>query len=1016
MSTRPRLLLFGVPTLVHDGQAQALAVERRSQLLLLLALKGGWVGRAELAAMLWPEHEPRLAATNLRKALFRLPALPWGRHVQVQSGALRFDGDTDVAAFEQALHDGRLDEALALRRGDLASGFDDDGNEPWTSWLGFERERLRVAWRGAALAWLGGEVSAPAALALSARLLEDDPHDETALAAHLRWLRASGQQAAATQVHRRFVERLASELGLEAGASLRALADAAPGDASPAAAAPAAITTAAGGAAPPLDSGFIGRGAELRGIASLLEQDDCRLVSLLGPGGIGKTRLARRALQELAQGFAQGTAFVALEDAANEQAAGEALARALAIGADGRADGRGGGLSAAIDALRGRQMLLALDNAETVAGIAALVQRLLQACPGLKLLVTSRTRLAVAEEWVFTLQGLPCPDDDDLDRVDAFDAVRLFERSARRVQPDFAAGAQAAAVATICRLVEGLPLALELAAAWVRVLPCADIAAELRRGTELLRASDDAQPARHASIEQVFEQSWQRLSDAERHALARLSVFRGGFDATTARRVVSTSLAVLAALGDKSLLQRDGERLRLHPLVQQLAAARLAADEAAAAAQAHAAHFLQLLAHLRPEAVSGTQAVLKRLDLEAENARAAWAWAATRGPAAAADGAPAQAQAALMAQAALTLMVHGDYRGHRLDSLGLGRWALDSPAVRRHRALRATLLAACAHLLQRLDRFAEAVSTANEALQLVDGRDKEHDDARDASLLALRALFGSCLRLGRVEDARSHAERALALAREVGDGYAMAIALGSLALVLAHLGHHDEAHGLALDSLRELRALGCVADELRCLNNLGDLELQMGLNEAAEAHLREGLALCERHGIRGTQGLLLANLSYAVEQRGDIDAAVAHARQALALIEPTGDRTSGTALRYQLVALERRLGRPQRAREELALAMRATLGFEHPALTLHGVLVAADLLAAEGSGAAAPLYRLIAAQPGCNALMRQELQQRGVSVPPATAPPALDLAQVTALIAAADAGGLERLARASAAG
>src|SRR5689334_3644223 len=155
----PRALarLFGLPRLDHAGSSTALPFERRTQLLALLALRRDWVSRAEAARMLWPDQADKLALTNLRKTLFRLPSLPWGALVVAQGSALRFDGDTDVAAFQAALQAGRLADALALYAGELLAGFDDDANEPWTSWLGYERERLRVAWRDAALAWLGGD-------------------------------------------------------------------------------------------------------------------------------------------------------------------------------------------------------------------------------------------------------------------------------------------------------------------------------------------------------------------------------------------------------------------------------------------------------------------------------------------------------------------------------------------------------------------------------------------------------------------------------------------------------------------------------------------------------------------------------------------------------------------------------------------------------------------------------------------------------------------------------------------
>jgi DNA-binding SARP family transcriptional activator len=201
------LHLFGAPTIdLGDGTAPvALPFERRSQLIVLLALKRAWVGRAELAAMLWPDQADKLAFTNLRKTLHRLQSLAWGEPLQSQGHALRVEAGTDVHHFEQALADKRLGAALALCRGPLLAGFDDDANQAWSGWLQFERGRLQAAWRTAALEHLGSDgVDEHEGIALSARLLEADPLDEAALRLHLTLLARHGQAARARQAWRAF--------------------------------------------------------------------------------------------------------------------------------------------------------------------------------------------------------------------------------------------------------------------------------------------------------------------------------------------------------------------------------------------------------------------------------------------------------------------------------------------------------------------------------------------------------------------------------------------------------------------------------------------------------------------------------------------------------------------------------------------------------------------------------------------------------------------------------------------
>ncbi len=418
------LSLFGAPTISSGGESLALDFERRTQLVAYLALKRAWVSRSELAALLWPDQQPKLAHTNLRKAVFRLQSFPWSDRIEVQAGALRFEVDTDVATFEAAIAVGRVVDSLALRRGDLLTGFDDPSNDNWTNWLGFERDRLRAAWRSAAQKHLEGDLDPASGIEFAARLLEDDPLDDAALRALMTWLVRAGQGARARRAYRAFAERLQQELGLAPSSELKALHD----TLAPAAATPGA---AASSTPPAGDDGFIGRTVEMRRIAALLAQPDCRLLCLSGPGGVGKTRLAQRATRELASEFPDGATFIPLDDLTSTGQLGGRLARELGVTLSGRTDP----LDQVIDALRSSRALLVLDNFEQLAAEASVLDRLLAACSRVKLIVTSRVRLGLASEWMLPLEGLAVPDAEDEDRAEAFDAVRLFMRAAQRVNP-----------------------------------------------------------------------------------------------------------------------------------------------------------------------------------------------------------------------------------------------------------------------------------------------------------------------------------------------------------------------------------------------------------------------------------------------------------------------------------------------------------------------------------------------------------------------------------------------------
>ena len=404
------------------------------------------------------------------------------------------------------------------RRGELLVGYDDDANEAWSSWLSFERERLTTAWRDAALKHLSADLQPAEAIELSAQLLNADPLDEAALRAHMEWLARNGQMAQARRAYREFAERLQKDIGLAPGVEAKSLHDSLERLS-------ASSTIRVPAVAESHHVGFIGRSVELRRISALLAQDECRLLCLIGPGGIGKTRLAQRALQELILGYRDGGAFVPLEDAVSAQDLVSALAREAGV----RLGGGGSPLDQLIGELRERQMLLVLDNFEHLATDASMLEAVLKSCAGLKLIVTSRVRLGLGMEWLFPVEGLPYPEQEDLDRLEAFDAARLFISVAQRVEPSLVPSAEATAICDICRIVEGLPLALELAAGWTRTLSCAEIAFELGQGTDLLRAIDPARPARQASMEVVFEQSWRLLTATERDALTGFPSFGEAF-------------------------------------------------------------------------------------------------------------------------------------------------------------------------------------------------------------------------------------------------------------------------------------------------------------------------------------------------------------------------------------------------------------------------------------------------------------------------------------------------------
>ncbi|NJO82992.1 MAG: XRE family transcriptional regulator, partial [Blastochloris sp.] len=378
---------------------------------------------------------------------------------------------------------------------------------------------------------------------------------------------------------------------------------------------------------------LIGRAAELQMLREQLVAPSCRTITLVGPGGVGKTRLALEVATEPGSRFADGVAWVALADVSGAEGVGPAIAEATGcpLRGDSPLDTR------LIAYLRERRLLLVLDNLEHLLAATPLLDAVVRHAPGVTLLSSSRERLGLAGERVIELDGLGVPSPQAEPSLEQYDATLLFITRAHQAGGALTANStNRQAIAQICRLLEGVPLAIELAATWTRILSCVELAAELAHGLALLATTAAHVPLRHRSMHAVFGHSWGLLADDERRALAALSIFTGGFTRTAAERVAHVSLGVLAKLVEKSLLRRQERagqsRYRLHELVRQYAAERLAPGEAPALGARHSAFYAELLAASLPELQAGPQTqALARLEDERANIRQAWAWGSRAG-------------------------------------------------------------------------------------------------------------------------------------------------------------------------------------------------------------------------------------------------------------------------------------------------------------------------------------------------------------------------------------------------
>ena len=385
---------------------------------------------------------------------------------------------------------------------------------------------------------------------------------------------------------------------------------------------------------PGRNTSFVGRQLELSEVTNLLGHNECRLLSVVGVGGVGKTRLALQAAHQQLEnggGFVDGVVFVPLEALTDTASIPAVVAGALGLDLSGGEDAG----SVVVRFLAEKRLLLVLDNFEQLLEGISFVRELIDRCPGLKLLITTRERLNLEAEWVFEVEGLTYPDEaSSVERAAHFDAVQLFLQRARQAHHGFSLTQETLpAVMRICRLVEGMPLAIELAARWLRALPVGDIAGELGAGFDLLESPGQDVPERHRSVRVVFDHSWGLLSEGEREVHRRLSVFRGGFRREAAAEVAGATLPMLARLVDESLLRMSSEgRYDRHPLLTQYTSEKLAEQkhEQEEAEQKHGTYYLGLVRKLEPHLWTLKRKEAFRVFLEElANIRAAWDWAAS---------------------------------------------------------------------------------------------------------------------------------------------------------------------------------------------------------------------------------------------------------------------------------------------------------------------------------------------------------------------------------------------------
>ncbi len=913
-----------------DRQLQIGGTRERTLLAILLIRAGEVVSADRLIEELWgsdlpgnPPNALQVVVSRVRKAL-ETSARP-SRLVTRKPGYVLDVGpeELDAARFvrlvaaarrtgpgDQARRVPLLEEALGLWRGPALAEFAVEGfaREEVTR---LEEERIRaIEMRAEAELALGrhAELAGELRALVAANPLRERLRGHLMLA-----LYRSGRQGEALRVFQEGRSVLVEELGVDPDPELRELHRQILLQAPSLMAVPGAEAAPRGNLPTPVTS-FVGRGAELAEARRLLGRS--RLVTLTGSGGSGKTRLAIELARTSLDAFPDGVWLVELEAVGDPAAVPAALAAALGIG-EGAPLGMAGETSRLladrlIDYLRGKELLVVLDNCEhLIEACAHLAEGVLRSAPRTRFLATSRERLGVGGEALLAVPPLSVPGRQELTRgqIARFDAVQLFVDRATDVRPAFVLDADTApAVAHICRRLDGIPLAIELAAARVRILPPPQIAARLDDRFGLLTSGNRGVLPRHRTLRAAIDWSYGLLAGPERELFGRLSVFGGGFTLEAAEDVCGDEgiepagvLDSLSRLVDQSLVVSSGSgqaRFRMLETLRRYAGERLGESGTAGRLQRrHAEYFLRLAERAEPMLRGPQQAAwLRALEPDRENFGAAIDWAFRADPDVAVRLTSALAYFWLIGRR------RSEVRQRLAEAVDIAPGA--SPAYRARALMWAALLADVE------GKAEEAVAQAREAYEL-------STHAADDWWLALcEAIFGMALGLhGQAGQGGELLEAGRARFRKVGDTWGTAIAGVFLGYVLAVTAQHERATALARESLEGFRAAGDQWGQTMALELLGLLARGQGAFADAVGVYEEALGVVRDLGLHDEVPFLLADLGDLHMHLGDLETATVLHKEALGLAQDLGARDAAAFARSGLAVAARRQGHYARARE-----------------------------------------------------------------------------------------------------
>ncbi len=904
--------------------------------------------REKLAGLLWPERSEAAARNNLRRVISNLRCMlgdrtPSGPPCLLVTGqTVRFNPACgawiDSLTFASLLSPPgqqpgpQLEEAIHLYQGDFLEGFSIADSPAFEEWIVLCRERYQRMMMEALhrlVEEYEGQGHYERALPLAWRQLDLEPWWEEAHRQLIRLLAHSGRRSEALAQYLKCRRVLAEELDVKPSTETTGLYEQIRDEA-------LAVSSPSPQHRPspthnlPVTSGpFIGREAEIRAIQGHLQDPACRLLTLVGAGGMGKTRLALEAvagwIARLGEYGLDGAALVSLAPLQTAEAIVPAIAQAIGFPlSPGREPGQ-----QLLSHLAQKRWLLILDSFEHLSDGAGFVAEILAIAPSVKVLVTSRTRLNLHAEYCFPVSGIEFPQQipEDAQQGRRFAAVQLFLQAAHRIQPGFEpANADLAEIARICRLVQGMPLGILLAAAWLGVLGPAEIAAEIGQDLDFLEADWPDVPKRQRSVRAVFDRSWNLLTVGEREVFQALSIFSGGFTRAAAKAVSGASSYELRALADKSLLQvTPSGRYEIHELLRQYATEKLGSspDTKAAIRDRHCVYYTAALQRWEADLTGfRQQEAMIEMEAERENIRAAWAWAVEE----------AQIERLDRAMEGLEHFYWQSGRHREAEAALRAAAAAAAAAVEKVCAI-ADCLRVWVRALAWQSNFQRALGQKAAARQL---------QQQCLTLLQNPALVGGDTRLERAilswsigvtvcmsdyAQGRLQFEDSFSLFRDLDHQWGMAWALDAWGTMSMYLGDYCEAKQRLEEAMAIHKALGNESGIAASLSHLAEISWRQGRFEEAERLARSGSARSQETGNRAASAFGLLNLGEALERTGKFAAAHSASQRSLALYKDLQHRSYITQARSDLGSIDLHLGRYEEARDHVAAGL--ALAREH---------------------------------------------------------------------------------------